>query len=239
MLAELIDLKYDTRTKFADDLGVSKSVVSDICTGRTRLRGTRREKAARLLGVDAVSLLPLQNDKKSPVKPDSITNLKGEVPVAPAGWKHVPIYGALAAGAMSYTYSDVLEWEVMPEWGGDFERWGRIVSGDSMRRPKKPKLNDEDGDDFEDDGFREGDIVIFESRRHESGHAVHAFDNGEDAFKIYTRSRDGEERLIPLNPEYEPLEAKKYTVKGIAIKRIRKGPKGVRDIREWPNGYRI
>lgn len=239
MLAELIDLKYESRSKFAYDLGVTKNVVSDICTGRTRLRGPRREKAARLLGVDAKSLLPLQNGVKTSSKnPDSVSNLKGEVPVAPAGWKHVPIYGALAAGAMSYTYSDVLEWEVMPEWGGDFERWGRIVSGDSMKRPKNPNQI-EDDPIFEDDGFRDGDIVIFENRRFESGHAVHAFADGEDAFKIYVKDRDGAERLRPLNPDFEPLEARKYTIKGIAIRRIRKGPKGVREIREYPNGYRV
>jgi transcriptional regulator with XRE-family HTH domain len=221
VLAELIDQRYESRQRFADDLGVSKNVVSDIVRGRTRLRGPRREKAARLLGVDVKSLLPLQQGLTSPAIPDLHSNIKGEIPVAPAGWRHVPVYGALAAGAMSYTYSDVLEWEIMPEWGGDFERWGRIVSGDSM--------NDE---------FEDGDIVIFENRRFESGHAVHAFAEGEDTFKIYVKDTNGEERLKPLNPDFPALEAKKYTVKGIVIRRIRKGPKGIRDIREYPNGFR-
>lgn len=224
ILAQLIDAKYESRGEFARDFGTSTDVVSNLCRGITRLKGERRLLAARLLNVD-----PLVFNGRG-IAPTAVVNesrksyesgiSKEKVPVAPTGHRHVPVYGALAAGAMSYTHSDVIEWELMPEWGGDFERWGRIVSGTSM----EPE-------------FEEGDIVVFENRRHEDGHAVHAFAEGEDTFKIYTRTRDGE-RLEPLNPDYDTLEAKKYTVKGIAIRRIRKGPRGVRDIREYPYGYR-
>jgi len=219
VLEQLIEQRYESRADFARDLGVTTDVVSNLCRGITRLKGERKLTAARLLHVD-----PLVFANKHVPLPAAKPNEPGirneEVPVAPSGHRHVPVYGALAAGAMSYTYSDVVDWELMPEWGGDFDRWGRIVSGSSM----EPE-------------FEEGDIVIFENRRHEDGHAVHAFSQGEDTFKIYARTKDGE-RLEPLNPAYEVLEAKEYTIKGIAIRRIRKGPKGIRDIREYPYGFR-
>jgi SOS-response transcriptional repressor LexA len=219
VLEQLIEQRYESRADFARDLGVTTDVVSNLVRGITRLKGERRITAARLLHVDPVVF----SQKQTPIpaaKSYEQGIRKEEVPVAPTGHRHVPIYGALAAGAMSYTYSDVVDWELMPEWGGDFERWGRIVSGSSM----EPE-------------FEEGDIVIFENRRHEDGHAVHAFAEGEDTFKIYSRTKDGE-RLEPLNPAFDALEAKQYQIKGIAIRRIRKGMKGVRDIREYPYGFR-
>lgn len=104
------------------------------------------------------------------------------------------------------------------EWGGDFERWGRIISGDSMLP------------DFED-----GDIVIFENRRPEDNQAVYATREGEDAFKILRRSPTGME-LWPINPNFEPFSAEDWVIHGVCIYRIRLEARGERAIRDYPAG---
>jgi hypothetical protein len=152
----------------------------------------------------------------------SSRNIGATVHMVKAGWIHVPIYGALAAGAPGYTMSDVIETELMPEWAGDFERWGRIITGASM-----------------EDEFEDGDIAIFENRRAEDGHGVHAFAEGEETFKIYRDMGDGSSELWPTNPAYLPFSAQGYEIRGVCIRRIRKGAHGIRDIREYPHGYRV
>jgi SOS-response transcriptional repressor LexA len=221
MLAELIDARFDSHAEFARMMGRTPFVVSNWCRGITRLKGDERKKAAALLQVPETQLIvPTSDDVRLLVsRPVGTKNIGGRVPVARVGFRNVPIYGALTAGAMAYTLSDVLDYEELPDWGGDFERWGRIVSGPSM----EPE-------------FVDGDIVIFENRRHEDGHAVHAFANGEDTFKVYKRTAEGE-RLFPTNSEFDPLEAKEYNVKGVVVARIR-NERTHKDVRWYRGGYR-
>lgn len=221
LIAELIDRRFDSQAEFARMMDVTPFVVSNWCRGITRLKGEKRRKAAALLQVPESNLvLPVPDELPlAVVNPTGVRNLGAKVPVGRTGYRNVPIYGALTAGAMAYTYSDALDWEELPEWGGEFERWGRIISGSSM----EPE-------------FQDGDIVIFENRRHEDGMAVHAFADGEDTFKIYVINK-GSERLFPINPEFDPLEAQKYTVKGVAICRIR-SDRAHKDYRWYKGGYR-
>lgn len=222
LLGQLIDERYDSRAEFARVAGVTPYKVSNWCRGITRLKGQERTRVAHLLNLpeDALRRIPSINVALNLASDQQIRSLGKDVITTRVGVRHVPIYGALAAGAMAYSYSDVVDFEEMPEWGGDFERWGRIVSGDSM--------NDE---------FQDGDIVIFENRRHEDGHAVHAFAEGEDAFKIYRRLPEGE-RLMPMNPIYAPLELKGYEVRGIVIAKVRYG-RNFRQVTEYKGGFRF
>lgn len=118
-------------------------------------------------------------------------------PVYRTGTRWVPIYGAISAGSPASNQGDVVEWLEMREWGGDFERWGRVVEGFSM----EPYL-------------RAGDFAIFENRQWEPGHAVHAYDDGEDTVKVAKRVK-GVLRLYPTNPDYEPIDAESWHVKGV------------------------
>lgn len=162
------------------------------------------------------------------VSPDYL--LRGDLPdrkdsriaVLRTGYRMVPVYGALTAGSPGYTASDVLDYVELADWGGEFERWGRIITGDSM----SPE-------------FEQGDVAIFEDRRAEGGHAVHAFCNGEDTFKVLRATRDGFE-LWPINTaDYDPVPLQgdhSWTVKGVCIMRIREASRGVRDVREYRHG---
>lgn len=108
----------------------------------------------------------------------------------------------------------------MREWGGDFERWGRVVEGFSM----EPYL-------------RAGDFAIFENRQWEPGHAVHAYDDGEDTVKVAKRVK-GVLRLYPTNPDYEPIDAESWHVKGVCIAVYREESDGETILREFRNGLR-
>lgn len=194
------------QAEFAQELGITPDVLSNIERGRTALTRDLRRKAAVVLKIDE-ALFRMET-----------VNLGREVPVARTGYLMIPIYGAITAGKPGYTLTDVIDWEEMPDWGGDFERWGRIITGESML----PE-------------FEEGDIAIFENRRFEPNHAVHAFCNGEDTFKVYREMPAGPE-LWPINEAYDPFSAKDWNVKGVCIRRIQKKERGIRDIREYPHG---
>lgn len=238
LLKELIkqrDLKYGDVVSFLEkDFKATEDVVSNWCRGVTPIPPEARPRLATLLNVKEDALRAAISGA-SPVRVSDILNLGQDIRADRTGLRHVPIYGALAAGAMAYNFSDAVDFEELPDWGGVFERWGRIISGNSMYMKRPADLDPEI--DW-DDGFRDGDIAIFENRRHEEGHAVHAFAEGEDTFKVYRRV-GVEERLCPLNSEYDTLEAKKYTVKGICVIRIRRRAGGGRDIREYPGGARF
>lgn len=216
-LGELLQARGLRAADLSRLTGVSQDVVSNILRGVTALSYDRLHQFAEALATSPEAIRPSLDRA-------SIANLGLAIPVARAGYRMIPIYGAITAGQPAYTTADVIEWEEMPEWGGDFERWGRVIVGESMH-----------------DEFEEGDIAIFENRRHEPGHGVHAFCNGEDTFKIY-RVIDGAPQLWPINSEYEPipiLQAEgqlNWKVKGVCIRRIRRQPRGVRDIREYPHG---
>jgi len=225
LLGQLIDERYESRAEFARTMGVTPFKVSNWTRGITRLKGPERTKVARLLNVPEnllrnVAIPDVSLNQGTEKRPDK--SLGKEIPAERVGVRHVPVYGSLAAGAMEYSYNDVVDYEELPEWGGNFKRWGKVVLGDSML----PE-------------FEDGDIVIFEDRRHENGHAVHAFREGDDAFKIY-RKTASEERLIPTNPECEDLPAKEYEVRGIAIIKVRYGPnRTYRQVTEYRGGYRF
>ncbi|MBX3117876.1 MAG: LexA family transcriptional regulator [Fimbriimonadaceae bacterium] len=148
-----------------------------------------------------------------------IINVGQEIPVARTGHRMVPIYGAITAGQPSYSIADAIDYIEMPEWGASFERWGRVITGESMA----PE-------------FEEGDIAIFENRRYEIGHGVHAFHDGEDSFKV-VRQIDGKFELWPINSEYQPIDADGWKVKGVCIRRIRHQERGIVDTREYPYGF--
>jgi transcriptional regulator with XRE-family HTH domain len=166
-----------------------------------------------------------QEPGKDAVTPDASvgvsttkSNLGGEVPVARAGYSFVPIYGAITAGLPGASYSDVIEWLEMPEWGNQ-QRWGRVIEGESM----SPE-------------FQEGDTAIFEDRQWSSGDGVHAFKDGEDVFKI-AWVEGGKTLLRPTNPDFPDIDASDWQIKGVCIRRLR-DEKSFRDVREYKFGFK-
>lgn len=208
-----------SQQQLANLTGVGRSAIAQYERDRNEPPLDVLKRLAEGLRVDTVALLDLEvveGSLKSKEKP----NLGSEVPVARAGYRFVPIYGAITAGLPSASYSDVLEWFEMPEWGGEFERWGRVVEGDSMT----PE-------------FEEEDIAIFENRQWQSGDGVHAFKDGEDVFKIAWQE-GGRVLLRPTNRECQDIEADGWNIKGVCIKRIRDVRKGIRDTRDYRSGFK-
>jgi SOS-response transcriptional repressor LexA len=229
VLAEFIDQKYPSRNEFALALGVTDDVVSHMCRGITQLKGKRLILAAGLLGVS-----PNQLGKGSALKvsekdktTDRPSNLGPNKNTSRGAYINVPIYGSVPAGHPANSYSDAIETIVMPEWGNNFNRWGRVIIGNSM----EPE-------------FEDGDIVIFEDRSASSGldygHGVHARDTNknEDTFKVLRETPVGAFELWPLNSEYQPIQMdENWEVLGVAIRRIRRGVKGIEDERKYAAGF--
>jgi hypothetical protein len=237
VLGELILDRGYRHNEFADMMNVSTDVMSNLVRGITQLRGSRRKKAAALLGMDelelkqhldggggpiAITLPTASLSRSSGVQDDQTTvNIAGKVHVVRKGQRLVPIYGALPAGSPAASYSNAISAEILPDWGTEHERWGRVITGDSMT----PE-------------FTEGDVAIFEDRVPADYHGVHARNENEDVFKILRKSPMTGAELWPCNREdHEPFSAKDWTILGVCIMRIRYGEGGVKDTREYPYGF--
>jgi SOS-response transcriptional repressor LexA len=226
VLGQLIDSRYDSRAEFARLLDVSDDVLSNLCRGVTRLRGDRKKKALKLLGdLPATVLLPREDpgEAQRDRGPLDVRNVGRNVRADKSGFIVVPVYGSVPAGNPAGCYSQAIQTIDMAEWGNDFDRWGRVVLGNSM--------NPE---------FEDGDIVIFESRSAQSGrdygHAVYATREGEDTFKVLREGDDGKLELWPANDAYEPFSAEGWHIWGVAIRRIRQGDR-FEDERKYPLGF--
>lgn len=125
------------------------------------------------------------------------------IPLAGEGYAGVPLWGA----------SDVTEIEVK-DWGNNFDRWGKVVSGSSMSPLLEP-----------------GDIAIFENRRHEIGHVVHANKEGYDVLKVLAPTL-----LRSANREFEDVPNVGYDVLGVLVMRIRDRGQGVTETTEYRHG---
>jgi hypothetical protein len=148
-----------------------------------------------------------------------VSSATPDVRVLRTGLRVIPVYPGLSAGQGSSDYTDV-DWIEIKDWGGHFERWGRIITGCSMEPELMP-----------------GDVVVFENRLAEPGHVVHAFDAGQDCVKVL-RGQGETALLVPINPEFHAIDARGWTVKGVAVMRIRKGEHGRVTTDEFPHGMR-
>jgi transcriptional regulator with XRE-family HTH domain len=170
-------------------------------------------KIAEALGVSVDWLL----GEKVPMKPASAEKNK---PVFRSGVRFIPVYGSISAGNPGHNVNDAIEWYEMREWGGEFERWGRIIDGWSM----EPVL-------------QAGDLAIFEDRGWEIGHVVHAYRDGEDTIK-QVKKVDGRLHLCPTNADYDPIDGEGWHIRGVCIAYVRKESDGSTTLREYPHGMR-
>jgi transcriptional regulator with XRE-family HTH domain len=212
-----------SQQQLADKSGVGRSAIAQYEAGRNEPPLDVARKLAEVLNVSPAELLDLsspQNLGLAKMTPVPYTNLGREVPVARTGFRFVPIYGAITAGLPSASYSDVLDWIELPEWGGDFQRWGRVIEGESMAPEFEPE-----------------DVAIFEERQWVHGDGVHAFKDGEDVFKI-AWVENGKTTLRPINPGFPDIDAKGWKIKGVCIKRVREQGRGVTDTRDYRSGFK-
>ena len=205
---------YRHITDLAKDVDESDARVGGWVRGKHDPTADMLPKLARVLQVTESWLA----GEPGPMKPPRVA--EPERPVYRTGTRYIPIYGPITAGSPAQNAGDVIEWYEMREWGGDFERWGRIVDGFSMEPHLEP-----------------GDFAIFENRRWDPGHVVHAYDAGEDTVK-QVRRVDGKLWLCPTNPEYERIDGSNWNIKGVCIGYVRREPDGSVTLREYPQGMR-
>lgn len=137
----------------------------------------------------------------------------------------VPVYGAITAGMPAVSHSEVIEWVRIFDrgGGGEFRYWGRPIIGSSMEPDLDEKLKM---------------IAVFDNRRPEPGHIVHAFDDGEDTVKQYRRTHDGIPLLVPTNPEFDIMDGRKWNIKGVCCALVYRDLDGGEVLKEYPNGMR-
>lgn len=204
------------QTDLAHRLGVSQARLSNWERGDHDPPLEYVLGAARALGVSVDWLMgedvPMRESRHS-------------VQVYRGGNRFIPVKGAIAAGMPACSEADI-DWIEIRDWGGDLERWGRVIDGFSMT-----------SDEAATDDLQPGDIAVFEDRRAEFGHIVHAFSDGRDTVKAL-RNVHGDVELWPINPRYEPLDAEGWRVKGVVVMRIRRREQGIVETVEFPHGMR-
>ena len=217
MVEQLLAQHHRSVRQLARALGKSHQTVSNWLDGSNRPRDE---------GVWQKMLAFAQSGTVPPKGP--VTSLNGTgnnaVPVFRTGIRYVPVGGSAHAGKPDPSMGDV-EYIEMLDWGGDFDRWGKVVEGFSMADEDDPLR-----------GLLPSDIAIIENRLPEQWHVVQAIKDGDDIIKILDKAR---EQFISLAPGYEPIPADGWEVLGVVIQRRRKGEQGITDIREYPAGMRI
>jgi repressor LexA len=120
----------------------------------------------------------------------------------------IPLLGIVAAGAPIEPVETPEAITVPEELLGRGETFALRVRGDSMI----------------DDGIREGDVVIVESRKDaEEGATVVALVNGEATVKRFHRKR-GRIHLVPANARMEPIVAREgeVEIRGVVVGLVRR-----------------
>lgn len=183
----------------AQQVGSTDTTVAHILNGETR---NPRDPGIIARMLDALDQVPTTGER---------------VRLAPRGMRVIPVASTIMAGPPSMNMADV-EYEEVPDWGLEFERWGRTIEGESMLPV-----------------FRPGDIAIFENRRAENGHVVHAFKDGEDCIKVLRYKGDIAE-LQSFNADMAPFPADGWASKGVCVGRIRYKQYRIREFTDFPSG---
>jgi SOS-response transcriptional repressor LexA len=203
------------QTDLAIKLNVSQARLSNWERGEHDPQFEFVVEAARILGVSVDWLMGGGGPPK----------VARPMQVYRTGFRFIPIKGAITAGMPANSNADV-EWIEIKDWGGDLERWGRIIDGYSMS-----------SEGLYVDDLQPGDIAVFEDRRAEIGNVVHAFSHGEDTVKVLRR-RGGQLELWPINPDYESISGEHWSIKGVVVMRIRRRQHGIVETIEYPHGMR-
>ena len=140
--------------------------------------------------------------------------LESDVRVFRRGTRFIPVFSGLPAGNPAQGVGDV-DWIEVMDWGTSFDRWARVIDGFSMESELHP-----------------GDIAVFENRRAEHSHVVHARKHGEDSCKVIWQ-----QSLKPINPDYEDLDLAGWEILGVLVELHRKTAYGT-SILKFDHGMR-
>lgn len=183
----------------AEQVGSTDTTVGHILDGTTKNPRDRSIVERMLIALEGV---PYESDT---------------VKLFPRVMRSIPIASRVMAGPPSMNIPDI-EFEDIPDWGAFFDRWGRIIEGESMLPTLRP-----------------GDIAIFENRRIENGSVVHAFRDGEDCVKAFRQIGDNP-TLDSFNPDGPSFPADGWDAKGVCVARIRYREFKIREYTEFPTG---
>lgn len=204
----ILGMGIDPRARYVEDqlyrLGLSvrflaSRIGKDPKTVLNWLKGSNKPRDGRIFESMIATLREYEIEKR---------NYGAPVRIRPGATITIPLLPGIAAGYPSSNHSDVDSVTILDN-GSGLEKWARTADGNSMSPFIEP-----------------GDVLIFEARRPEPGHVVHAYSDGEDCVKVW---QPGKRPLLrSINRTYGDIEASKYKIKGVLIGIQRRMAKGVR-----------
>jgi SOS-response transcriptional repressor LexA len=195
-----------TKRWLSQQLGVNHVTISDILEGSTKRPRDPKvwEKMLFVLG-------------REQAERTATLERAGTVAAIGRSLRRLPVLATITAGDPWAQWADV-DYEEIPDWGYDFQRWGRKVEGDSMANLLLP-----------------GDIAVFENRAAKPNDVIHAYCDGEDTVKCL-RGHGEAAQLVPFNPDFPAFSARGWKVKGVCVARIRYTEFGVRSFVDFRSG---
>lgn len=128
--------------------------------------------------------------------------------------RYIPVGGPAYCGIPEWGKEDVSMYEIK-DWGGNFDRWGKVVSGMSMFPLLEP-----------------GDIAVFENRRAEIGNIVHAHSEDSDIIKVLAPTT-----LRSINPDHPDVATPSdWEILGVLVIIIREQGGGHTITHEYKHG---
>lgn len=165
-------------SKMCDDLGMSRSTLTELRKGRAKtLKLEKASKIADYFGVSVDYLLGNESVSDGPPAPSR------------PGSKWIPVLGKVAAGTPIEAVEDILDYEeIDAKTAASGEHFALQIKGQSM----EPRIKD-------------GDVVIVRKQDGcDSGDVAVVLVNGDEATVKRIKKEPAGIMLIPSNPSYEP-----------------------------------
>lgn len=165
-------------SKMCDDLGMSRSTLTELRKGRAKtLKLEKASKIADYFGVSVDYLLGNESVSDGPPAPSR------------PGSKWIPVLGRVAAGTPIEAVEDILDYEeIDAKTAASGEHFALQIKGQSM----EPRIKD-------------GDVVIVRKQDGcDSGDVAVVLVNGDEATVKRIKKEPAGIMLIPSNPSYEP-----------------------------------
>jgi repressor LexA len=137
-----------TQSELARRIGVSRGLIAQYVTGRTRPSYDTANALSKVLQIDAIKLLSCDRDSPAPLPSNTFPFSHGSY--------RIPVLATVAGGQPIFTEQNVLEWIDYDKNPGD-HIFASYIKGTSMA----PRINDGDIVIFDTErGWEDGDVVI-------------------------------------------------------------------------------
>lgn len=179
-------------SKMCDDLGMSRSTLTELRKGRAKT--LKLEKASKIAEYFGVSVDYLLGNESAPDGPPA--------PSRP-GSKWIPVLGRVAAGTPIEAVEDILDYEeIDAHTAASGEHFALQIKGQSM----EPRIKD-------------GDVVIVQKQDDcDSGDVAVVLVNGDEATVKRIKKEPEGIMLIPNNPSYEPKFYSNAEIENLPVK---------------------